>query len=355
MLHLPPRSRMPRNAPAPRLFLCLTSFSPSLLSPSPCPQTLGFLSRFLVCILTGGAAQAHHGRDFLVLQDFYLPEMLSGVLIGSFEMTKTGSDLDYGLEPKFLFGIFPGAALGVSIGFVDESGADWAYEDVMPTFNYQITPRDSDFPIRIAFSGGYQFARAVESTPHSHETPAARTKRPSRTTQTGGTGSAAAPGSNPDDPGGTHDHRTHDHGTQSQGGSTGADAQGDTSSTAAHTHSHDHAGSIHLHGQNAFIGTLIVEATLTKSDKLVFNLISGLPDDGEAAWGYAAGVRHNLTHSFSMSLEATGDFSSDGYQELNVGAFLIPHHNVTLRGGLGIGLTEKSPDMLMRTGVVWRF
>jgi hypothetical protein len=56
-----------------------------------------------------------------------------------------------------------------------------------------------------------------------------------------------------------------------------------------------------------------------------------------------------------MSLEATGDFSLVGYQELNVGAFYVPHHNITLRGGLGIGLTDASPDMLMRTGVVWRF
>jgi len=326
-------------------------------------SNIRLLLSLLLFLLTGEVARAHHGRDFLVLQDFYLPDMLSGVLIGSFEMTKTGSDLAYGLEPKVLFGIFPGAALGVSIGFVDEADADWAYEDVMPTFNYQITPRDSDFPIRIAFTGGYQFARSVESSAHVHAAPAPRASSSSKTAQTGSTLVATpsaptpTPSSNPDDPGIPHDHSTHDHGTPSQGGSASQDDSSESTASppAAETHSHGHAGSIHLHGQNAFIGTLIVEAALTKTDKVVFNLIAGLPDDGEAAWGYAAGVRHNFTHAFSMSVEATGDFSPDGYQELNIGAFLIPHHNVTLRGGLGIGLTETSPDMLMRTGVVWRF
>jgi hypothetical protein len=120
-------------------------------------------------------------------------------------------------------------------------------------------------------------------------------------------------------------------------------------------HSHSHAGSTHLHGENAFFGTLVFEAGLTRDDKVVFNLINALADDGEAAWGYAAGLRHNFTHFFSMSVEAAGDFSSDGYQELNIGAFVLPHHNVTLRGGLGIGLTPVSPDSIIRAGVVWRF
>jgi hypothetical protein len=307
---------------------------------------------------SGSQARAHHGRDFLVLQDFYLPEMYNGVLIGSFEAAKTGSQFDYGIEPQFLFGIFPGAAVGVSMGFTDPFGGPWGYEDVMPRFYYQITPKDSDFPIRIAFSAGYQFGRSVDSyepvvTVERSTSPSGSTTitRVVRTVHQHSSG----PSGNPDDPGGGGHVHTQVVQTTVTGEESGGKSSARKTQQTSAGHSHSHAGSTHLHGENAFFGTLVVEAALTPSDKVVFNLINALADDGEAAWGYAAGVRHNFGHFFSMSVEAAGDFSSDGYQELNLGAFFLPHHNVTLRGGLGIGLTPVSPDSIIRAGVVWRF
>ena len=118
---------------------------------------------------------------------------------------------------------------------------------------------------------------------------------------------------------------------------------------------HDHEGTIHVHGQDAFIGRFIMETDLGDNDKLVVNLINVLPDDGTAAWGYAAGLRHTLTHAVSVSVEAMGDFSADGYHEISLGAFVIPNHHVTLRAGAGMGLTPASPDWSIRGGVVWRF
>ncbi len=325
-------------------------------------RSLRLLLTALFVAGVGTEARAHHGRDFLVLQDFYLPEMYNGVLIGSFEAAKTGSQFDYGIEPQFLFGIFPGAAVGVSLGFTDPFGGPWGYEDVMPRFYYQITPKDSDFPIRVAFSAGYQFARSVETidpvvTVERTSSPSGKTTTITRIVRTVHQHSSG-PSGNPDDPGGGgHVHtkviRTTVK-TDEPGGTSSTRETQQTQQTST-GHSHSHAGSTHLHGENAFFGTLVVEAALSPDDKVVFNLINALADDGEAAWGYAAGVRHNFGHWFSMSVEATGDFSSDGYQELNVGAFFLPHHNVTLRGGLGIGLTPVTPDSILRAGVVWRF
>jgi hypothetical protein len=381
-------------------------------------------------------AAAHHGRDFLVVQDYYLPGLLDGVLLGSFEMTRTGTDYDYGVEPEIIVGVLPRVALGVSVGFTDPTGRSWAYESVTPSIHIQITPPRSDFPIRLAVSASYEFAAdqgahghghgaVTGASPsgggHSHSSTSSKyqskpksasySKPKSGSGSTGGilksalqplsgaAGSAPAPpsggemtalpaplppqdasvpASTPDlgpdaPPDGTpvHDHSSHSHGGSghSHSGSkhshSGSDKGGGAHSHGSnHSHGnepaggpgeHHGSGSIHSHGQDAFIGRLIMEADLTGKDKLVFNLINVLPDEGEVAWGYAAGLRHNLTHSFSVSVEGIGDFSTEGYHELNVGAFLVPDHHITLRAGVGFGLTESSPDLAIRGGVVWRF
>lgn len=36
-------------------------------------------------------------------------------------------------------------------------------------------------------------------------------------------------------------------------------------------------------------------------------------------------------------------------------AYLSPNHHVTLRFGLGAGLTSESPDLTVHTGVLFRF
>lgn len=392
-------------------------------------------------LLTGiHPAGAHHGRDFLVVQDYYLPGLLDGVLVNNFEMTRTGTDFEYGLEPEILIGILPRVAVGVSVGFVDQPGSGWTYDSVMPSVHIQLTRPDSDFPIRLAVSAAYEFTYESGAGSHFHgepiSAPAKKKSSGGGQSSKSGTGSSskstrksssssggllsalkAAPkppsapapvaeapipgvevamaptsdpapaGTDPVDlgpdapPGGgssgggsSHDHSSHDHG----GGSSQSHASHDHADSSDHAHAsgetHDHAadedhahdetssgghhhggGSIHSHGQDAFIGRLIMEADLSRQDKLVVNLINVTPSEGEGAWGYAAGVRHNLTHQFSLSLEAMGDFSEDGYHEINLGAFLVPDHHVTLRAGVGFGLTPTSPDLALRAGVVWRF
>ncbi len=40
---------------------------------------------------------------------------------------------------------------------------------------------------------------------------------------------------------------------------------------------------------------------------------------------------------------------------LAAAAYLSPNHHVTLRFGLGAGLTSESPDLTVHTGVLFRF
>ncbi len=432
------------------------------------PFTTRLLALF--CLVIPGLVTAHHGRDFLLVQDYYIPGLDDGVLITNFEYSRTGTDYEFGIEPEILVGILPRVALGVSVGFTDQTGMSWAYESVMPSIHIQLTPPDSDFPIRFAISAGYEFARehaghahgtsspsvtstssnkgisstASRSTSHgsgrgSASAPGARTggggilgamaplfeRTPSPTVASApapqaeaalaaapadyGTGASLAPTPSPTStttpatcpdlgpdappcptPGGTGGGGTggagdgHNHSHNGAGHSHGSGAQHSHSNSGAHDHgddrhSHDdgdhdhddeagghdhgdggkghhgHGSTIHIHGEDAFIGRFIMETDLGEKNKLVVNLINVLPDDGTAAWGYAAGLRHNLTHAFSVSLEAMGDFSEDGYHEVNLGAFAVPNHHVTLRLGAGMGLTPASPDWSVRGGVIWRF
>ncbi len=422
-------------------------------------------------LLIPAVARAHHGRDFLIVQDYYLPGLSDGVLLTSFEYSRTGTDYEFGIEPEILIGVLPRVAVGVSVGFTDQTGMSWAYESVMPSVHIQLSPPDSDFPIRFAVSAGYEFAR--EHDGHTHGTVTTSSSSPSTsgksastsssrrsssssstssrrsasgsssnggggivravTSMLGGAGdqavaSAPAPTSspmvaaapadygtastttdpattptnggspdfNPDAPpdggstgtggtgGGSGDGHNHNHGGSGHNHGSGSashshtnDAGHDHGNDADHSHDggdhahgegetghdhgngkkghHDHQGTIHVHGQDAFIGRFIMETDLSDEAKLVVNLINVLPDDGTAAWGYAAGIRQNLTHSLSLSLEAMGDFSADGYHEINLGAIAVPNHHLSVRVGAGIGLTEASPDWSLRGGVVWRF
>jgi hypothetical protein len=152
-----------------------------------------------------------------------------------------------------------------------------------------------------------------------------------------------------------HDHSTHDHGTPSTNGKTTKLVKKPKKEAPnTQTASHKHRGG-HRHGETAFHARLILEADLTTADKLVFNLIHMSPKEGKPAWGYAAGFRHRFHHDFALGVEATGDFDEQGEHLIVGGAYFSPLHHLTLKFGLGFGLTEQSPDTSILTSAVWKF
>lgn len=277
-----------------------------------------FSSLALATFFAVSSAHAHHGQDFLLLEDYHLPAPGSGHLITNFEWENGDAD-EYGLTPAFMLGILPQLALSVEADFRDEATSNWDYSSVTPMAHFQITPSSSTFPIKFGMSAGYQFGNASEASSDHHADEAVVDEHEH------------------DEEAGHHEHE--------------ADAHAEAEEEAEHEHSH--SGSVHAHGVDAFVGRFIIEGDFGNT-KAIFNLLSVVTDD-EAAWGYAAGVRHKVTEQVALGVEALGDFESDGWHEIDLGAYFEPVHHVTLKVGAGFGLTDATPDFILRTGVIWRF
>jgi len=274
-----------------------------------------FATFALSTLLTVSTVTAHHGQDFLLLEDYHLPAPGSGHFITNFEWENGDTD-EYGLTPAVMVGILPRLALSLEADFRDEATAKWDYSSIAPMAHFQLSPASSTFPIKFGVSAGYQFgnADAADTSDHHVEEP-------------------------------EHEHAD-EHGEEERHHEEEADHH-------AEEPAHSHSGSVHAHGVDAFVGRFIMEAEFGKT-KAIFNLLSVVTDD-EAAWGYAAGVRHKITSQVALGVEALGDFDSEGWHEIDLGAYYEPVHHVTLKFGAGFGLTDETPDFILRTGVIWRF
>jgi hypothetical protein len=260
------------------------------------------LSLLVFCLiaLVSTPALAHHGRDFILVEDYSCPCQGNAFFLGNFEWEKGSEGSEYGFSPSLMVGVLPQVSLSVETSFRDEVGADWKYASVTPSAHIQLTPIDSEATVRFGFSAGYQFADGADAAPEDDH----------------------------------HEEAGH-HATEES--------------------SHHHEGSsIHNHDANALVARFVTEADLG-SCKAVLNIINVTPENGSAAWGYAVGVRQNVTESLSLGVEALGDFKSDGWQEVGAATYFEPIHNVTLKLGISFGLTEATPDFSLRTGFVYRF
>lgn len=274
-----------------------------------------FATLTLTTLLSVSTATAHHGQDFLLLEDYHLPAPGSGHFITNFEWENGDAD-EYGLTPALMFGVLPRLALSLEADFRDEAMTKWDYSSITPAAHFQISPPSSTFPIKFSISAGYQFGNTdAEATPDHH----AEEAEPEHADEHG-------------EEGGHHEEEADHH---------------------AEEPAHSHSGSVHAHGEDAFVGRFIMEADFGKT-KAIFNLLSVVTDD-EAAWGYAAGVRHKITEQVALGVEALGDFDSEGWHEIDLGAYYEPIQNVTLKLGAGFGLTEETPDFILRTGLIYRF
>lgn len=258
-------------------------------------------------------AQAHHGRDFILVQDSAIPGYLSGVAVAGFEWTRDGSTNEFSSEPGGYIGLAPALAFGITAGFSDD-GSGWRYSGVTPQFIVSLVPPTGPLNFRAGLWLGYEFA---ESSGHSH------------------------------DAGQSHVHNP----------GTGPDAGG----PVVHDHSggHDHGshGGIHRHGESGLYSRIILEADLARHTRLVLNLVNfASGDGGKPGFGYAAGLRHEIHHDLSVGLEAIGDFEErqSSHQVLLTAMFGLPRH-LSLRLGVGGGLTPASPDFTLHTSFIWRF
>ncbi len=263
-------------------------------------------------------AKAHHGRDFILVQDSAIPSRLSGVAIAGYEWQRDGDTDSFSTEPGFFIGLAPALAFGLSAGFSDESG-DWTYTGVTPQFVLSLLPPTGPTNFRAGLWAGYEFAEETSDS-HSHSGTAAHSHNT-------GSGPDAGPVTPHSHASGGHDHGSHSH------------------------------GGIHRHGESGLYTRLILESDITDQTRLVLNLVSFVSGNGGGpGFGYAAGVRHEFNHDLSMGIETIGDFRSYGstHEVLLTTMIGLPGH-LSLRLGIGGGLTKASPDFTMHTSFLWRF
>ncbi len=245
---------------------------------------------------------AHHGQDFLLIEDYQQSLPGQVFFISNFEWEDPPGGNEFGFSPSLMIGVLPRLALSVDAEFRNEAYSDWRYNSVTPALHVQLSPAKSTFPVKFAVSGGYQFADSPSEVADEEEDH-------------------------------HHDEHEHEHAEESH---------------------HHHGGSIHNHDADAFVGRFIAETDIGKT-KIIANLLSVVAEGDKAAWGYAIGARHKIIKEIALGMEALGDFKSDGWQELVAGAYFEPSHMLTLKLGVGFGLTEETPDFTLRTGLTYRF
>lgn len=256
-------------------------------------------------------AHAHHGQNFLWVEDASLPHAAEGHLMMDYEWESRGQDSSQAYTFGSMIGIVHGFAASFSASAGDETGAT-VWQSMQPTLHLA---HDLGGAVSVGFSLGYQIALSDSEHGHVHEDPGCDPDID------------LGPDAPPCVPGGT----THVHG-------------------GGHAHS-----AIHNHGVNAAISRFIVAVDLSPHAQLVGNLFVVLPEGDDVAFGYALGVRQKLTSSLSVGLEAIGDLQGGGEHSAMAAAYWEPVESLVMKFGVGTGLNKVSADLLLRTGVVWNF
>lgn len=258
---------------------------------------------------------AHHGRDFILVQDSAIPAPLHGVVTAGMEWTREGTANEWSVEPGMFIGLGPALAVGLS-GAATDSGTGWSYTGVTPQFVLSLLPATGPRKVRLGLWAGHEFSEPAAG----HDELAS----PAHVHAAGGGPDAGS--------GGAHHHGGgHDHGSHSAG--------------------------IHRHGESGLHSRMIFEADLAPQTRIVLNVLSfASTDGGKPGFGYALGIRRELSHRLLLGVEALGDFEErqSVQQVLLTGMFGLTHH-LALRLGIGGGLTPSAPDFILHTGLVHRF
>ena len=267
----------------------------------------------LSLIATGlsiSSALAHHGGEFLIVQSHSDQHAGDGAVSADYGWEGYSGPNEDDAEVALYYNLIDRVGIGVDTRYSDE-GEGWAYSSVMPMLHLQLTDHHSESRFKIGVSLGYQFAEGhggedfEDISMHTHD----------------------------GEDGDHHGETEHGHGESG----------------------HSHGGSIHNHDVNQWMSRISVGTTLGKF-LVVGNLITTLPEDDHAYWGYGFGIRRPLfVDELALGLEAMGDFEASGYHEIIASAFYDVSESLTLRLGVGHGLGDQGPDGVVHAGFVWKF
>ena len=344
---------------------------------------------WIVSVLAVPAARAHHGSEFLSLEDYGIGHPGEGLINSGFDIESYPNGDEISSELGFFISPMHRVGFGVDVRFTEDANGDWVYSSVSPKLQIQLTDPHKDTRFKIGVSVGYQFAEdvSVQDTVTTFEEITVFREVPNQSAAELTTASSASSaGSGSGSGGGTTNppcnplfdldckpepkpkggpaprhsgHTTTTTTTSGGGGSSGgkekvAVKEKVRKRTTTTRGGGGHQG-IHNHDSRQWMGRLVVETTIGKT-KVVGNLISTFPSNDHAYWGYGLGVRRSFViEELALGLEAVGDFLPGGEHEVIGSAHYNLTEKLTLRVGAGVGLNDDSPDYTFRTGLMWRF
>jgi hypothetical protein len=99
-----------------------------------------FAAATLAVLVGAGRAEAHHGKDFLIVETDEVPHLGQAYFFSSEAYVRQDGVGSFLVSPSVLFGAFPFAAFEVHAHLEKESGAPWRYEATAVAGRLRLTP-----------------------------------------------------------------------------------------------------------------------------------------------------------------------------------------------------------------------
>ena len=320
--------------------------------PRPHPSFFTFWATLGTALLLAlSSARAHHGLDFLLVQDAFVPAPGKGVIYGGFDWTEINGTNFYGSEPGFMLGLLPGLAFGLSSNLSD-AGDDWQFYSLSPYVQFQLLPQAWSRRVRLAARFGYEFS--LNPYLYSTVVPVTRIETLQSTqTFTAPRPRPAAPAKGSGGGTGPVLPKHGGHGHSPPAAAPRATTQVRTTTTTREITTYEERQfEQRVEGWHA---RLMMEADLSERDRIVFNLVHFSQRSEKPLWGYAAGLRHAFHHDFAVSAEALGNFTQENWHQAVLSLNYAPVHWGLVKLGAAFGLTRDTPDLTLITGFVLRF
>ena len=102
------------------------------------------------------AAQAHHGKDFLLVESYYVPHPGDLYFVSSMGLARQDGSNSFEGEPSLLLGVIPRAAFELHGHIAKEGDDSFRYEATAPAIHVQLTSPEAAFPVRVGLSVEYE-------------------------------------------------------------------------------------------------------------------------------------------------------------------------------------------------------
>ena len=114
--------------------------------------------QLVVGILLLPALWAHHGSEFITLDDYDVGHPGDGNVKAVFDLERFDGENELSTEFSVFVSPMPRVGVGVDVRFAEDGRGDWVYSSVSPRVQVQLTDPHADSRFRVGLSFGYQFA-----------------------------------------------------------------------------------------------------------------------------------------------------------------------------------------------------